>query len=43
VIEGIGATDHVPFDQAGIPAFTVIRTSELDIRTRHTNADLAMP
>src|SRR5262245_46747009 len=25
VIEGIGATDHVPFDVAGIPAFTVIK------------------
>jgi hypothetical protein len=25
VIEGIGATDHVPFNLAGIPAFTVIK------------------
>ena len=42
VIEGIGATDHVPFDQAGIPAFTVIKDfRNYDIRTRHTNADLA--
>ncbi len=41
-IEGIGATDHVPFDQAGIPAFTVIKDfRNYDIRTRHTNADLA--
>jgi carboxypeptidase Q len=42
VIEGIGATDHVPFDQVGIPAFTVIKDfRNYDIRTRHTNADLA--
>src|SRR5260370_17555256 len=42
VIEAIGATDHVPFDQAGIPAFTVIKDfRNYDIRTRHTNADLA--
>jgi carboxypeptidase Q len=42
VIEGIGATDHVPFNQAGIPAFTVIKDfRNYDTRTRHTNADLA--
>jgi Iap family predicted aminopeptidase len=42
VIEGIGATDHVPFDRAGIPAFTVIKDfRNYDVRTRHTNADLA--
>jgi Zn-dependent M28 family amino/carboxypeptidase len=42
VIEGIGATDHVPFNLAGIPAFTVIKDfRNYDIRTRHTNADLA--
>jgi carboxypeptidase Q len=42
VIEGIGATDHVPFDQVGIPAFTVIKDfRNYDVRTRHTNADLA--
>jgi carboxypeptidase Q len=42
VIEGIGATDHVPFDLAGIPAFTVIKDfRNYDVRTRHTNADLA--
>jgi carboxypeptidase Q len=42
VIEGIGATDHVPFDQVGIPAFTVIKDfRNYDTRTRHTNADLA--
>jgi hypothetical protein len=42
VIEGIGATDHVSFDVAGIPAFTVIKDfRNYDTRTRHTNADLA--
>jgi carboxypeptidase Q len=42
VIEGIGATDHVPFNLAGIPAFTVIKDfRNYDVRTRHTNADLA--
>ena len=42
VIEGIGATDHVAFDRAGIPAFTVIKDfRNYDVRTRHTNADLA--
>ena len=42
VIEGIGATDHVPFDEAGVPGFTVIKDfRNYDVRTRHTNADLA--
>ena len=42
VIEGIGATDHVPFVEAGIPAFTTIKDfTNYDVRTRHTNADLA--
>jgi carboxypeptidase Q len=42
VIEGIGATDHVPFDEVGLPAFTVIKDfRNYDVRTRHTNADLA--
>jgi Zn-dependent M28 family amino/carboxypeptidase len=42
VIEGIGSTDHVPFDEIGIPAFTVIKDfTNYDVRTRHTNADLA--
>src|SRR5437867_2007246 len=42
VIEGIGATDHLPFDAVGIPAFTVIKDfRNYDVRTRHTNADLA--
>ena len=41
VIEGIGSTDHVPFDEIGIPAFTVIKDfRNYDTRTRHTNADM---
>ena len=42
VIEGIGSTDHVPFVQIGVPAFTTIKDfRHYDVRTRHTNADLA--
>ena len=42
VIEGINATDHLPFDAVGIPAFTVIKDfKNYDVRTRHTNADFA--
>jgi len=42
VIEGIGSTDHVPFVQIGVPAFTTIKEfRHYDVRTRHTNADLA--
>jgi len=40
VIEGIGSTDHVPFDEIGLPAFTAIKDFDAyDERTRHTNAD----
>ncbi len=40
IIEGIGSTDHVPFDQLGLPAFNVIKDFDAyDERTRHTNAD----
>jgi len=40
VIEGIGSTDHVPFVEAGVPAFTTIKNFDnYDVRTRHTNAD----
>ena len=40
IIEGIGATDHVPFNEAGLPGFNVIKDfSAYDERTRHTNAD----
>lgn len=42
VIEGINATDHLAFDEAGIPAFTAIKDfKNYDTRTRHTNADFA--
>jgi hypothetical protein len=42
VIEGINATDHLAFDEAGIPAFTIIKDFRAyDTRTRHTNADYA--
>jgi carboxypeptidase Q len=40
IIEGIGATDHVPFNQVGLPGFNVIKDfNAYDQRTRHTNAD----
>jgi carboxypeptidase Q len=42
VIEGIGSTDHVPFVEAGVPAFTTIKDfGNYDVSTRHTNADFA--
>jgi carboxypeptidase Q len=40
IIEGIGATDHVAFNDAGMPGFNVIKDFDAyDQRTRHTNAD----
>ena len=40
IIEGIGATDHVPFNEAGLPGFNVIKDfNAYDEHTRHTNAD----
>jgi hypothetical protein len=40
IIEGIGSTDHVPFKEAGMPGFTVIKDFDAyDERTRHTNVD----
>jgi carboxypeptidase Q len=40
IMEGIGATDHVPFNEAGLPGFNVIKDFDAyDERTRHTNAD----
>ncbi len=40
VIETIGSTDHVPFNEAGLPGFNVIKDFDAyDERTRHTNAD----
>jgi Zn-dependent M28 family amino/carboxypeptidase len=38
--EGIGSTDHVSFNDAGIPGFNTIKEFDgYDVRTRHTNAD----
>jgi len=40
IIQGINATDHVPFNEAGLPGFNVIKEfGAYDERTRHTNAD----
>ena len=40
IVEGIGSTDHVPFNEAGLPGFNVIKDFDAyDQRTRHTNAD----
>jgi hypothetical protein len=40
IIEGIGSTDHVPFNEIGLPGLNVIKYFEAyDERTRHTNAD----
>lgn len=40
IIEGIGSTDHVAFNDAGMPGFNVIKDfTAYDERTRHTNAD----
>ena len=40
IIEGIGSTDHVPFNEANMPGFNVIKDFDAyDARTRHTNAD----
>jgi hypothetical protein len=39
-IEPIGSTDHVPFKQLGLPAFTAINDYvDYDVRTHHTNMD----
>jgi carboxypeptidase Q len=40
IIEGIGSTDHVPFNEINVPGFNVIKDFDAyDARTRHTNAD----
>jgi hypothetical protein len=40
--EGIGSTDHVPFNEAGLPGFNVIKDFDnYDVRTRHTNVDFS--
>ena len=42
IIERIGSTDHVPFNEAGMPGFNVIKDFDAyDVRTRHTNVDYA--
>ncbi len=40
IIEGIGSTDHVAFNDVGVPGFNVIKDFDAyDERTRHTNVD----
>jgi carboxypeptidase Q len=40
IAESINATDHVPFNEVGLPGFNVIKDfNGYDTRTRHTNAD----
>jgi len=40
IIEGINATDHVPFNEVGLPGFNAIKDFDAyDERTRHTNVD----
>ncbi len=40
VLDRIGSTDHVPFVQAGVPAFNAIQDyRDYDVRTHHTNQD----
>lgn len=40
VMEGIGSTDHVAFNEAGVPGYNTIKDYvDYDVRTHHTNAD----
>jgi len=40
VPDRIGSTDHVPFNQVGVPGFNAIQDyREYDVRTHHTNMD----
>lgn len=40
VIEGIGSTDHVVFNRAGVPGYNTIKDyDDYDVRTHHTNTD----
>jgi len=40
VMDRIGSTDHVPFNQAGVPGFNAIQDyRDYDVRTHHTNMD----
>lgn len=42
VIEAIGSTDHVSFNDAGVPGFNPIQDYvNYDVRTHHTNMDTA--
>jgi Zn-dependent M28 family amino/carboxypeptidase len=42
IMERIGSTDHVPFNEAGMPGFNIIKDFDAyDVRTRHTNVDYA--
>ena len=42
IIAGIGSTDHVPFNEVGMPGFNAIKDFDAyDVRTRHTNVDFA--
>jgi Zn-dependent M28 family amino/carboxypeptidase len=39
-IGGIGATDHLSFQRAGLPGFQAVQSYvDYDVRTHHTNAD----
>jgi carboxypeptidase Q len=40
IVDGIGNTDHVPFDEVGLPAFTAVKDyTAYDARSRHGNGD----
>lgn len=40
VMDRMGSTDHVPFNQAGVPGFNAIQDYlDYDVRTHHTNMD----
>jgi Zn-dependent M28 family amino/carboxypeptidase len=40
VLEGIGSTDHVTFNRAGLPGYNAINDYvDYDVRSRHTNTD----
>jgi hypothetical protein len=40
VIDRIGSTDHVPFNDVGIPGFNTLQDyTDYDVRTHHTNTD----
>jgi carboxypeptidase Q len=40
VIDGIGSTDHVVFNRAGVPGYNTVKDYvDYDVRTHHTNTD----